>query len=426
MMLPTNALARSLTPLLAWTVLALPARADDPVPITWQGKHFTSAALPEGLGESQRKVVQRWAAWAKKARYRMDFAESGRVLLLTPEKSSRAESHLKVVARTESWFDGLLPAPDRTPIKGLEKPAAAAKPAAAPASPPPEVIPEDPESPPAGAAPASSKPQATPASTKTASSWGSGSIDPDKETAVMIVLDNEKDYASAIEMLSTSESYLKEWSVEAKKNLGFVLEEPLAGAYVENASGQEEWNPDHELVNRTTQLLCLRRFGQQPNWIVQGLAWEGEMAFDGSLYCFPYRSEFVGVGEHTAWPTDLRNAFKARADKPLKMDEVAKWERGRWDVNAAKVAWGLVHFAAAQHSGQLSPTLEELRQFRNVDDKKTKPDGTWERVKGYEISAENQLSILKKHLGPDVLKNASNFFRKGEETKKDEKKTAAH
>jgi hypothetical protein len=378
------------------------------------------------LGESQRKAIQRWEPWAKKAHYRMDFDNNARVLLLTPEKSSRAEAHLKVIARTESWFDALLPPADRTPVKGLEKPVTA-KPAAAP-TPPPDVIPEDPESPPPSATPPPSKapasktaPQATASPTK---AWGSGSIEPDTETAVMLVLDNEKDYASVVEMLSATESYLKDWATEAKKSLGFVLEAPLCGAYVENASGQEEWNPDHELLNRTAQLLCLRRFGQQPNWIVQGLAWEGEMAFDGTLFCFPYRSEFVGVGEHTAWPSDLRNLFKSRSDKPLKIEEVSKWERGRWDANASKLAWGFVHFAAGQAPGKLSQMLEEMRQFRDSDDRKTKPDGTWERVPHYEISGDNQLTILKKHLGPDVLKNAGNAFRKGDEPKKDEKKTA--
>lgn len=419
-----RAYPRALLALMALGSLAWPARAEEQVPITWRGKVYKPSELPDKLGESQRKAIQRFEPWAKKAHYRMDFDTPARVLLLSPEKSSRAEAHLKIIARAETWFDALLPTPDRTPIKGLEKPVAA-KPAAPPApGPAPDVIPEDPESPPPAAPPPPKKAPAVPA-TSVSKSWGSGSIEPDKETAVVLVLDNEKDYASLVEMLAATQSYLKDWSAEALNSLGFVLEEPLCGAYVENASGQEEWNPDHELLNRTVQLLCLRRFGQQPNWIVQGLAWESEMAFDGSLYCFPYRSEFVGVGEHTAWPSDLRIQFKSRADKPLKLEEVCQWQRGRWDAGASKIAWGLMHFAAVQNPTKLSPLLEELRQFRGADDRKTKADGTWERIKDYEISAENQLTILKKHFGPDVMKNAGNFFRKSEEAKKDERKTAS-
>jgi hypothetical protein len=397
------------------------ASAQDKVTVTWQGKAYTSATLPDKLGESPRKVVAQWEPWAKKAHYRMDFDASGRVLLVTPEKSNRYEAHLKIVARAETWFDGLLPAPDRAPIKGLEKPAA--KPAAAPA-PAPEVIPEDPESPPAGAPPPTKggKGKSARPTASSGATWGAGNIEPDKETAVMLVVDNEKEYASVVEHLGTLESYLKEWSADAKKSLGFVLEQPLCGSYVENASGQEEWNPDHELLNRVIQLLCLRRFGQQPNWVVQGLAWEGEIAFDGALYCFPYRKEFVGVGEHTAWPSDVRNMVKARGDKVLAVEEVSQWPRGRWDATAAKLAWGCVHYLVQQPGGKLSATLEELRQFRDVDDRRSKADGTWERVAGYEVPAETQLAVLKKHFGADVMKTASKFLRDLPEPKRDEAK----
>lgn len=412
---------RSLLALCATAALAI-GGAQDKVTVTWQGKAYTSATLPDKLGESQRKVVAQWEPWAKKAHYRMDFDNQGRVLLVTPEKSSRYEAHLKIIARAEAWFDGVLPAPDRAPIKGLEKPVA--KPAAAPA-PPPEAIPEDPEGPPPGATPPpkGAKGGKTSAkSTATGGTWGAGNIEPDKDTAVMLVVDNEKEYASVVEHLGTLQSYLKEWSVDAKKSLGFVLEQPLCGSYVENASGQEEWNPDHELLNRVTQLLLLRRFGQEPNWIVQGIAWEGEIAFDGALYCFPYRKEFIGVGEHTAWPSDVRNMFKSHADKALAIEDLAQWARGRWDVNAAKTGWGCVHFLASQPGAKLSPTLEELRQFRDMDDRRSKADGTWERVPGYEVPADTQLSILKKHYGPDVLKNAANFLRNLPEPKREDPK----
>jgi len=415
--------------LLGLAALALGARADEKVPITWQTKHFTSKDIPEKLGLGPRVAIEFWEPWARKAHYKMDVDNDARVLLMTPEKSSRSEAHLKVIARAESWFDALLPAPDRTPIRGLEKPAAVAKPAAA-AKPPPDVIPEDPDGPPPGAVGAPGVDAAPTTTAAPMKSWGSGSSEPDTATAVVLVLDNEKDYASVIEMLGSSQAYLKEWAGDAKKSLGFVLEQPLAGAYVENASGQEEWNPDHELLNRTVQLLCLRRFGQQPNWLVQGLAWEGEMAYDGTLYCFPYRSEFVGVGEHTAWPSDLRNQFKQRAekspaDKSPRIDELAHWARGRFDPNAAKISWGFVHFVATQNAAKFSGLLEELRQFRDADDRKMMPDGTWERIPHYEIAADRQLAILKKHLGADVMANAGNAFRKGDDAKKEEKKTSS-
>ena len=61
-----------------------------------------------------------------------------------------------------------------------------------------------------------------------------------------------------------------------------------------NAAGMEEWSPDHEIVNRVAQLLFLRRFSQQSFWLQQGIAWCAEWGYDSSLYCFPYRHEFIG------------------------------------------------------------------------------------------------------------------------------------
>ena len=43
------------------------ASAQDKVTVTWQGKAYTSATLPDKLGESPRKVVAQWEPWAKKA-----------------------------------------------------------------------------------------------------------------------------------------------------------------------------------------------------------------------------------------------------------------------------------------------------------------------------------------------------------------------
>ena len=62
-----------------------------------------------------------------------------------------------------------------------------------------------------------------------------------------------------------------------------------------------------------------------------------------------------------------------------------------------------------------------------MDDRRTKADGTWERIPGYDVPGENQLSILKKYFGADVLKNAANYLRnlaepKREDPKKDEPK----
>ena len=383
-------------------------------PITWQGKRFSSSEVPDKLGVSARAAISAWEEWAKKAHYRMDFDAQGRLLLITPRENAAYEDQLKLVAKTETWFDTLLPALPSAPNK--ETATAPAPTKSKPEA--PDAIPEDPESPPVGAPPTlpfkkvASKPAQTRAPEPTTTSWGSGSVEPDTQTAVMLALQDEKDYASVTEFLGATHSALEGWAKTATKQLGFVIEMPLCGAFVLNAAGNDEWNPDHELINRVAQLMILRRFGQQPFWLAQGLAWEAEMAHDQMIYCFPYRSEFVYTAEHGAWPNDLKNQFKERAGNPLKLEEFASWKRGTYATEPAHMAWGFVHFMATLSPVKLSPLLDDLRQRRDSDDRIMKKDGTWERTPGYEVPIERQLEIFKKYLGLGVLTDAAAWFRK--------------
>lgn len=354
---------------LAALVLALLplASADDKVPLSWQGKRFTSAEWPKDLPEAGRKAALVWEGWAQKAGCRMDFEDKARVLLVTRRGSSRADKQMQVLGRVSKWFDALLPTPPRT-------------------------APGD-----DGVEPAE---------------WGSGSAPPDSQTAVVIVLKDEKDHHAALAFLGTRFPELKEWADKAPARLGFVTEIPLCGGFVENAAGNDEWDPDHELVNRIGQLLVLRRFGQQPNWLVQGLAWEAETAYDKSIYCYPYRAEFVYAVEHTAWPLELRKEFQDRKEKPLTLEEFALWPRGRFDPIAGRYAWGFVHFLAAQKKAEMSLFLEDMRVFRDTNDRKEAEDGSWARIPGYRVPLEAQLAMLKKRFGDDVLDAASAAFRK--------------
>jgi hypothetical protein len=393
---------------------ALPCALAGDVPVTWKGKKFTTDAILVDLPPAQKKAVVLFADWAKKAGYRMDFDAQSRVLLITPVERSRLVDTQKIVAQAETWFDTLLPMPEHTAAAASEP----AKPEAPAKKPAPAPIPEDPESAPAGGG-AAPKPAPAPAPTGTAATknWGSGSIEPDTQTAVMIIVKDEKEYATLLDSLGLNQPYLAAWLETARKQQGFVLEDPLAGAYIENASGQAEWSPDHELLNRIVQLMTLRRFGQQPNWIVQGLAWDGEMAFDGGVYCFPYRKEFVFAAEHTAWPTDVKLLLKDSAGKPIELPEITSWKRGTWDNRGAKLAWGLVHQMLAMAPGKLSLALEDLRRVRDEKDRRATSSGQWERVPGYEIPVDVQATTLKKHFGADVMKTATNGMRSGKDAK---------
>jgi len=145
---------------------------------------------------------------------------------------------------------------------------------------------------------------------------------------------------------------------------------------------------------------------------VQGLAWEAEIAFDNSIFCYPYRKGFVYATEHTAWDNDLKRAFGDRENKPLAMEEFARWARGAYDETQGRLAWGFVHFLAGKKGDALASALEDLRVFRDVHDRKDGDNDTWTRIPGYQIPVEDQLAIFKKRFGDDVLDAASAAFRK--------------
>ena len=192
---------------------------------------------------------------------------------------------------------------------------------------------------------------------------------------------------------------------------GFALQQPLAGCYVENTDGREEWNPSNEFANRLAQVLLHRRFGQQPYWVAQGWAWFVEMRLFDAVYCFPYRDEFVGVGEHTDWDVELENRFERRKKRDyLKPDEFVTWRRGKYIDSSAKLAWGVVDYLAQRHVKKVPALLEELRAFYDADNRVVTGDTTWSRDLSYEIPLEHQQRILEKHLGKGFWKSVSRHF----------------
>lgn len=397
-------------------VLGAPVWAALPgdVAVGWKNKEATTAKLHADLPKPAFDAISRWTAFCSAKQYRMDLDAQGRVLLLTPVKRGRTQETLSVIGRAESWFDGLLPPVPRASAAPAAAPNGAGAPPAPERKPSGTPIPEDPEGPPPSAPPKPAGGTTGPKGATPTSIWGSGSGAPDSQTAVLIVLHDEKDYAGLLDHLEASVTYLKDWVTEARKQTGLTLEDPLVGAFVENASGQEEWNGDHEVLNRVVQLLTLRRFGQQPNWLVQGIAWEAEMAFDKSVYCFPYRDGFVFATEHTSWPSDLRIAFKDRAAKPLEIEELSEWQRGTFDPEAAPVSWGFVrHLAEAQKTKDraLSTLLEELRSLRDVKDREPTSATTWKRKNGFTLDPKDQEAAIMNAFGKDVFKKATVTLR---------------
>jgi hypothetical protein len=340
--------------LAALLAATLDVSAGERVNVRWQGKTGTSAALPQGFPEPAHALLTAWEPFLKRAGFRVDADNAGRMLLLSSEKGAHADDLFAKLGKTSAWFDGHFPA-----------------------------LPE------------SSAPKSAPA------------------CAALFVLRNPEEYGQLLERLAEIAPPLADWTLDAKKDTGFVLNEPLCAAFLESAPGLKEWSPAHELVDRAAQLLLVQRFGEQPYWLQQGVAWAAEWGYDGSIYSYPYRREFVFAAEHGAWPNELKNEFVGRAQKPLEMSEFASMRRGHFDLERARLSFGCASFLALQPGAKVSQALADLQAFRDEDNRKPQADGTWLRDVSYEIPPEKQLELLEKQLGPKLMERVSAFVGKG-------------
>ncbi|MCB9903223.1 MAG: hypothetical protein H6831_02350 [Planctomycetes bacterium] len=336
--------------------------------VRWDGRPYVIDELPEELGEAPRQAARSWAAWCDDNGYAMELDEGGRVLLVTENGSKKLTKARGLVKKTSAHFDKILPAPAET--EGH----------------PGEVA-----------------------------EWGAGSSPLDHDTAVLFVLGDMKDQAKLLDELAAQNDYLTGWAQSAKNLVGFVLERPLVGAYLESAPDLKEWRPENELVHRLTELLFLRRFGRQPWWLQQGIAWQAEIELEKGVYCFPYRSEFIYAVEHAAWPSNVKGLYyrKGKESVPLDLQRLTDWNRSSYDAQAAWTAWGAAHFLIHEHGDSLPTFLRDLHRYRDEHDRVDNGDGTWQRVLGYEIPVDALGEKMELHFGADVLAEAGTYLGKG-------------
>jgi hypothetical protein len=246
--------------------------------------------------------------------------------------------------------------------------------------------------------------------------WGAAQLVPDRNPVVLVRVKDPSHYDSLLDQMASSQSYLSGWVSSARGQTGFVSQATQAGAWLEAPPGLEigqVWRSENELVNRLTQLLFYRRFGLQPHWFKISLAWNLEQGVLRSIYSFPGRDEFVGIGEHSGWAPELKSRFKKRKKEPLTFPEFGAWERGKWDMKSAQTSWGLMAFLAQHRPESLAAIAEDLRKYHKDHSIITHPDGRWEIVSGYEVPDDVQAEIVRRHAGEDYLDEASDFFRTG-------------
>ncbi len=193
--------------------------------------------------------------------------------------------------------------------------------------------------------------------------------------------------------------------------VGFVISQPRLGAWVREVPGQEEWNADNELVNRLAQTVVHRRLGQLPFWLEQGLAWTVENEVEGSIYCFPFRAEFVYASEHRNWDRRLRAELRKTRDREIDFASLVAWSRGSFDKEASLLAWGVVDHLARRESASLHAIAKELAERHEKQRWQKMPDGSERTDPNYELPLEDQLEVFRKHLGEDFLASLGSELR---------------
>lgn len=212
------------------------------------------------------------------------------------------------------------------------------------------------------------------------------------EAAVeMIYVDKKEPYEAYVDLLVSRQGYLSGWAAGAKETAGFTLLLPFAAAYFRDPKDPKEkkaeFNLTNQLVHQFSHLLVNARFGRQPYWVSESIAWSLEQARENQIYAFCHRSGFVAKSEHGGWPKLGKTFFAGNAkafDRIFSMDRDAEIPRA---LGAGSMAL-MEHLASKSHDDLLKLLVAFKADF---DARSTEP--------GYKISVEKQKEIFTSIFG---------------------------
>jgi hypothetical protein len=228
-------------------------------------------------------------------------------------------------------------------------------------------------------------------------------------TAVLFELAGPRSFASVTGYLAEKQPRLAAWAEAAPRATGFLLEDPLCAGWLREMPGSEVWSPENELVNRLARLLVVERFGRQPQWLAQGLAWHVELEVCKDVYCFPFREGFVSKKEHRSWPRRLAELTAERGERPIEMSELTGWARNTWNEQSAALAWGAATMLAEHYEEELPRVLAAFAAERVKEGRDVAADGSWTWKPDWELPAERERELLDAELGVDFLAELGRF-----------------
>lgn len=355
------------------------ARAD----LLWKGKTVDPKSPPKELAPGVLAAAAPWQEWSRKRGYHLWVSDAGDCILLAEKRYSGVEESLGLCRDTIAAVDRFLPP---RPAEVAPQPVAA--------EPVKGKSLEEFELPPPGT-PGPSEVPRTP-----------------QQVPVLFAARNAAHYQEGLSMLVEGSPWLTAWAEEIGRGAyGLTLPRPLVGAWLIEAPENEEWDPRNELVHRLAQLLLMDRAGYLPYWMTVGTAWVVEQDVRGGIYCFPYRTGFVGIGEHGGWAAPLRSRFRDSDTGEVDAAALCALQRGLYVDKHAATAWGGMHYLIAEHREALPALMADLDLAWRQGALEVAADGSWRSRPQWEWPLSTQADLLQRHLGKDLWKRLTQEFR---------------
>lgn len=373
--LPVSAAALPLGPPAAAPLA--PAALATPT-VLFEDKFHRVDKLPDDIRDSASEAIAKWTDFAEEQDFSMALSDDQALLFLSSDKP-QMKARLKLVHEAQDRTEVLLYGPSEAKVRKKARSKGKV----------PEVT--------GSRGPAELPADAIP--------------DHRGETISIFEFKSRAQLKIVLARLASEQEYIKSWLAEADSHSGFTFEHPLVGAWLETTD-QEEWDPRAELINRTSQLLLLREYGTMPWWLRMGVAWNIEHAMLDGLWCFPFRSEFVFVDEHGAWPNEIQTMFEDRDEYPVQPDEFIEWPLQTYNGQKGRVAFGMIHFLAEHHAEDLPKVFEAIRVSFLIGQTEVGPNDAWKRKPNYSLGTDEQLQILIENTRDDLMPQATTYFRK--------------
>ncbi len=341
-----------------------PERTQQGIPVWLEhdGKTYTPDTLPDQVDRKSRTALEKWLGYLAKSEvpYTVEVLKSGRgVFIFAPEIVEKKRAKKPGPGSTRADRRRQLEKERRK----REKEEAERLKREGPPRPPEEVRREHLKN---VRTLFDQKLPAAKAQYPTSTQWGRDTKRYQREVPVLIMVRDRGDFNLVLDGVLASNQYLSQHVADAKgsKITGLILEHPLLGVVIQQPEESEEHRPHQELAKRQVELLLFKRFGPQPFFVREGVAWCFEWSEFGELRTFTGRTQFIGTGDpaYAGWRRSRRSLFREgggfRFDTDLDvMSTLREWRSDRYQDDLAAASFQLARCLMDRHRNQAGEIL---------------------------------------------------------------------